>query len=54
MALLSHHVFEKAISISQSITNVELSKFALFTDEYMASLYLPHIDRESLFPSVKF
>ena len=54
MALLSLHVFEKAISISQSITNIELSKFALFADEYMASLYLPHIDRERLFPSVRF
>ncbi len=54
MALLSFHVFEKAIGISQSITNIELSKFALFADEYMASLYLPHIDRERLFPSVKY
>jgi uncharacterized 2Fe-2S/4Fe-4S cluster protein (DUF4445 family) len=54
MALLSFHVFEKAVGISQSITNIELSKFGLFADEYMASLYLPHIDRERLFPSVKF
>ena len=54
MALLSFHVLEKGITISQSITNVELSKFALFADEYMASLYLPHIDRERLFPSVKY
>ncbi len=54
MALLSSHVFEKAITISQSITNIELSKFAPFADEYMASLYLPHIDRERLFPSVKY
>lgn len=54
MALLSFHVFEKAIEISQSITNIELSKFALFADEYMASLYLPHIDRERLFRSVKY
>lgn len=54
MALLSYHVFEKAIGISQSITNIELSKFSLFADEYMASLYVPHIDRERLFPSVKF
>ena len=54
MALLSNHVYEKAIVISQSITNIELSKFALFADEYMASLYLPHIDRDRLFPSVKF
>jgi uncharacterized 2Fe-2S/4Fe-4S cluster protein (DUF4445 family) len=54
MALLSFHAFEKAVGISQSITNIELSKFALFADEYMASLYLPHIDRERVFPSVKF
>ncbi len=54
MVLLSYHAFEKAISISQSITNVELSKFSPFADEYMASLYLPHIDRERLFPSVKY
>jgi uncharacterized 2Fe-2S/4Fe-4S cluster protein (DUF4445 family) len=54
MALLSFHAFEKAVAISQSITNIELSKFALFADEYMASLYLPHIDRDRLFPSVKF
>jgi uncharacterized 2Fe-2S/4Fe-4S cluster protein (DUF4445 family) len=54
MALLSFHAFEKAIDISQSITNIELSKFSPFADEYMASLYLPHIDRERLFPSVKY
>jgi len=54
MVLLSFHVFEKAINISQSITNIELSKFALFADEYMAALYLPHIDRERLFPSVRY
>lgn len=54
MVLLSYHALEKAISISQSITNVELSKFAPFADEYMASLYLPHIDRERLFPSVRY
>ncbi len=54
MTLLSYHAFEKAISISQSITNIELSKFAPFAEEYMASLYLPHIDRERLFPSVMY
>lgn len=53
MVLLSFHAFEKAINISQSITNIELSKFAPFADEYMASLYIPHIDQERLFPSVK-
>ncbi len=54
MVLLSCHAFEKAISLSQSITNIELSKFSPFADEYMASLYLPHIDRERLFPSVRY
>lgn len=54
MVLLSFHAFEKAINISQSITNIELSRFAPFADEYMASLYIPHIDQERLFPSVKF
>jgi uncharacterized 2Fe-2S/4Fe-4S cluster protein (DUF4445 family) len=54
MALLSFHAFEKAINISQSITNIELSKFSPFADEYMASLYLPHIDQERLFPSVRY
>jgi uncharacterized 2Fe-2S/4Fe-4S cluster protein (DUF4445 family) len=54
MVLLSNHALEKAINISQSITNIELSKFAPFADEYMAALYIPHINREQLFPSVKF
>jgi uncharacterized 2Fe-2S/4Fe-4S cluster protein (DUF4445 family) len=54
MALVSSYAFEKAISISQSMTNVELSHFAPFGDEYMAALYLPHIDRELLFPSVNY
>ena len=54
MALISSHAFEKAIRISQDITNIELSHFAPFADEYVAALYLPHIDRESLFPSVDY
>jgi uncharacterized 2Fe-2S/4Fe-4S cluster protein (DUF4445 family) len=54
MALVSSYAFEKAISISQEITNIELSHFAPFADEYMAALYLPHIDRELLFPSVNY
>ncbi len=54
MVLLSYHALERAVNISQSITNIELSKFSPFADEYMASLYLPHIDRERLFPSVRY
>ena len=41
-------------SISLEITTIELSRFALFADEYMAALYLPHIDKELLFPSVNY
>jgi uncharacterized 2Fe-2S/4Fe-4S cluster protein (DUF4445 family) len=51
MALLSHYALEKAVHISQSITNIELSRYAPFADEYMAALYIPHIDQQ-LFPSV--
>jgi len=54
MVLVSSYAFEKAITISQDITNIELSHFAPFADEYMAALYLPHIDREILFPSIKY
>jgi uncharacterized 2Fe-2S/4Fe-4S cluster protein (DUF4445 family) len=54
MVLVSSYDFEKAISISQEITNIELSHFAPFADEYMAALYLPHIDKDLFFPSVKY
>lgn len=54
MALVSYHAFEKAISISQGITNIELSHYAPFAHEYIAALYLPHIDKALLFPSVKY
>ncbi len=54
MALVSYHAYEKAVRISQGITNIELSKYAPFADEYMAALYLPHIDHNLLFPSVSY
>ncbi len=54
MALVSYHAFEKAIGISQGITNIELSHYAPFAHEYLAALYLPHIDKAILFPSVKY
>jgi uncharacterized 2Fe-2S/4Fe-4S cluster protein (DUF4445 family) len=53
MALLSEAAFEKCINISRSMTNVELSNYPPFMDEYMAALFLPHTDRK-LFPSVKY
>jgi uncharacterized 2Fe-2S/4Fe-4S cluster protein (DUF4445 family) len=54
MALVSAYAFEKSVTISQEITNIELSHFAPFGDEYMAALYLPHIDRKLLFPRVNY
>lgn len=54
MALVSSYAYEKAVSISGAVTNVELSRYAPFGDEYLAALYLPHIDRQLLFPSVTY
>ena len=53
MALLSEAAFEKCIAISKSMTNIELSQYQPFMDEYVASLFLPHTDRR-LFPSVDY
>ena len=53
MALLSESAFEKCVNISKSMTNVELSNYQPFMDEYVAALFLPHTDRK-LFPSVKY
>ncbi|HJX03292.1 MAG TPA: ASKHA domain-containing protein [Dehalococcoidia bacterium] len=54
MALLSIHAFERGNSISLGMTNIELSCYAPFADEYMAALYLPHIHGKQLFPSVSY
>lgn len=51
MVLLSVHALEKAVRTARGMTNIELSAYAPFMDEYLAALYLPHIDRK-LFPSV--
>jgi uncharacterized 2Fe-2S/4Fe-4S cluster protein (DUF4445 family) len=53
MALLSEAAFEKCTSISKSMTNIELSRYQPFMDEYIAALFLPHTDRK-LFPSVDY
>jgi len=53
MALLSIHALEKAVRIARGMTNIELSAYAPFMDEYTAALYLPHIERK-LFPSVTY
>jgi len=53
MALLSTPAFEKAIDISKKMTNIELSNYPPFMDEFIAALFLPHTDR-NLFPSVDY
>jgi len=53
MALLSGHNFEKTISISRLMTNIELSNYVPFMNEFIAALFLPHTD-EKLFPSVRY
>ncbi len=53
LALTSEEAFEKCINVSRSMTNIELSNYQPFMDEYIAALFLPHTDRK-LFPSVTY
>ena len=53
MALLSTPAFEKAISIAKKMTNIELSNYPPFMNEFIAALFLPHTDSK-LFPSVHY
>lgn len=53
MALVHEEAFIKSLSISKSMTNIELSNYQPYMDEYVASLFLPHTDRK-LFPSVEY
>ncbi|MBW1816801.1 MAG: DUF4445 domain-containing protein [Deltaproteobacteria bacterium] len=52
-ALLSENAFEKCVNISRSMTNIELTNYQPFMDDYIAALFLPHTDRR-LFPSVTY
>jgi uncharacterized 2Fe-2S/4Fe-4S cluster protein (DUF4445 family) len=53
MALLSAPAFEKAVNIAKRMTNIELSNYLPFMNEFMAALFLPHTDT-SLFSSVHY
>lgn len=53
MALLSSHAYERSIQIAKGMTNIELSTYQPFMDEYVAAMFLPHTDRR-LFPSVDY
>lgn len=53
MCLLSTHAFERARQIARSMTNIELTNYQPFMDEYVAAMFLPHTDRR-LFPTVDY
>jgi len=53
MAILSKNAFDHAAEIANMMTNIELSTYLPYMDEYMASLFLPHTDMK-LFPSVHY
>jgi uncharacterized 2Fe-2S/4Fe-4S cluster protein (DUF4445 family) len=53
IALLSRPAFESALNISKKMTNIELSKYSPFMNEFIAALFLPHT-HGALFPSVHF
>jgi uncharacterized 2Fe-2S/4Fe-4S cluster protein (DUF4445 family) len=53
MALMSISNFEKTLEIARRMTNIELSNYAPFMNEFIAALFLPHTNTK-LFPSVKY
>jgi uncharacterized 2Fe-2S/4Fe-4S cluster protein (DUF4445 family) len=53
MCLLSNHAMECALQVARSMTNIELSNYQPFMDEYVAAMFMPHTDRR-LFPSVDY
>jgi uncharacterized 2Fe-2S/4Fe-4S cluster protein (DUF4445 family) len=53
LALTSEQALEKCMNVSRSMTNIELSNYQPYMDEYIAALFLPHTDRR-LFPSVTY
>lgn len=53
LSLISEDTFEKCLNISKSMTNIELSHYPPFMDEFVAALFLPHTNGK-LFPSVAY
>jgi len=51
--LLSEAALEKCLNISRSMTNIELSIYQPFMNEYVAVLFLPHTHGK-LFPFVNY
>ena len=53
LALTSIAAFEDSLKIARRMTNVELSNYTPFMNEFIAALFLPHTNAK-LFPSVKY
>ena len=53
MGLTSISAFEQSLQIARRMTNIELSNYAPFMNEFIAALFLPHTDAK-LFPSVNY
>ena len=51
MALLSRPAFEASLSIARKMTNIELSKYPAFMNEFVAALFLPHTEHSALKPN---
>ena len=49
MSALSNHIRKDVVEVVRKMTSFELSEVPSFTDNYVASLFLPHTDL-SLFP----
>ena len=52
IGLLSVHAIDRAAKIAAGMTNIELSTYQPFMDEYVGAMFLPHTNR-NLFPSIK-
>ncbi len=53
LSLTSIDAFEKSLKIARRMTNIELSNYTPFMNEFIAALFLPHTDAR-LFPSVHY
>jgi uncharacterized 2Fe-2S/4Fe-4S cluster protein (DUF4445 family) len=51
MSELSNHIRKDVVEVVRKMTSFELSEVTSYTDQYMASLFLPHTDT-SLFPEL--
>jgi uncharacterized 2Fe-2S/4Fe-4S cluster protein (DUF4445 family) len=53
LAMLYNSALDKSITIAKKMTNIELSSYPPYMNEFIAALFLPHTDKK-LFPNVKY